>query len=446
MSRTQIGVRMRDSFWFLPAVYSVLALVGVSIVNGLDTWLIPLVEGSVPSFFFMEKSAAQSMYGSLITSLLTMTTISFSTIMVVLTTYTTQFSPRTLQDFMKSNITKHVLGVFSYGFVFTLVNLLLLGSEGDKQFIAPFLTVVVAIISLGFFILFIHHSSRFVQVNKLIGKIRTDASALIENTFRTKSYTEAAEWNEEEIQEWQQHAVYSVKSKHSGYLQGVDTANLLAFAKKHDILLAASFQMGDYIQKGAPVFYYWKKEREEGEEEELEDCTNYIMIGNERTDVQDIEFSIQKLVEIAVKAISTGINDPHTAVNCINRIGSLLADLGAVYEPIRYYADEDENLRFMMEPKKFEDYLYMSFYQVRLYGKKDLTVMDSVLESLYKIAIVHHGEVKEDTWTFAEYIIESTNVEEMHELDFKRFYETCKKLADECGKDLPFENVRQGSA
>ncbi|SDJ57729.1 DUF2254 domain-containing protein [Salimicrobium halophilum] len=444
MNKTQLGVRMRDSFWFLPAVYSLLALVVVSIVNGLDTLVVPLIQDHMPSFFFMEKSVAQTMYGSLITSILTMTTISFSTIMVVLTTYTTQFSPRTLQDFMKSKITKHVLGVFSYGFVFTLMNLLLLGSGDQKQFIAPFLTVIVAIISLGFFILFIHHSSRFVQVNNLIGKIRTDASTLIENTFQEKNYTEATEWDEKEIHEWQTYTPYAVKAKQSGYLQGIRTEGLLAFAKKHDILLVAAFQMGDYIQKGAPVFYYWKKEQGE-ENEGLEACTNYIVIGNERTDVQDIEFSIQKLVEIAVKAISTGINDPHTAVNCINRIGSLLADLASVYEPIRYYADDDENLRFMMEPKKFRDYLYKSFYQVRLYGKKDLTVMDAVLEALYKIAIVHHGQIKEDTWRFAEYIIESTNIEEMHELDFERFYETCKKLADECEKELPFESVRNGS-
>ncbi|MFC7061050.1 DUF2254 family protein [Halobacillus seohaensis] len=97
MNRTQVWVRIRDSFWFLPAVYSLLALIMVTIVNGLDTWLVPLIQDSMPFFFFMEKSVAQAMCGSLITSILTMTTISFSTILVVLTTYTTQFSPRTLQ-------------------------------------------------------------------------------------------------------------------------------------------------------------------------------------------------------------------------------------------------------------------------------------------------------------------------------------------------------------
>ncbi|SIS55510.1 DUF2254 domain-containing protein [Salimicrobium flavidum] len=440
MNTMQLWMKMRDSFWFLPTIYSLFALMAVTLANSLDNWLVPKITGDIPALFLVEKSTAQSLYGALVTSMLTMTTITFSTIMVVLTTYSTQFSPRTLQDFMKSRVTQHVLGVFSFGFVFTLINLLLLGKSGQKDFTGPFLTVLIAIICLGFFILFIHHSSRFLQVNNLIGKIRTDASVLIHNTFQEKNYTEAVEWNEEEIAQWKQYTPYAVKAKQSGYLQGVKIKGLLTFAKKHDLLLAAVFQSGDYIQKGAPIFYYWKRE-EASEEENIEACTGYILIGNERTDVQDIEFSIQKLVEIAVRAISPGINDPHTAVNCINRIGSLMSELAGVHQPFRYYADEDDNLRFMMEPKKFRDYLYKSFYQIRLYGKQDLTVMDAMLEALYKIAIVHHGHIKEETWNFAEYIMESTDIEEMHRLDYERFYDTCKKMADECGKELPIGNA-----
>ncbi|WP_239540156.1 DUF2254 domain-containing protein [Salimicrobium jeotgali] len=445
MNKMQFWMKMRDSFWFLPTVYSLLALVVVTITNTIDTFLVPVITDNVPATFFLSKSTASSMYGSLITSMLTMTTISFSTIMVVLTTYTTQFSPRTLQDFMKSRITQHVLGVFSFGFVFTLINLFLLGSSSKKEFLGPFFTVLVAIISLGFFILFIHHSSRFLQVNSLIGKIRGDASALIANTFREKEYKEAVEWDEQEIAKWEDKEPYVIKAKQSGYLQGIEIKSLLTYARNHDVLFAAVFRTGDYIQKGAPLFYYWEKNETE-EETDVEAATDYVLVGNERTDVQDIEFSIQKLVEIAVRAISPGINDPHTAVNCINRIGSLMAELASVHRPVRYYADQDDELRFMMEPKKFRDYLYKGFYQIRLYGKQDLTVMDAMLEGLYKIAIVHHGYIKEETWEFAKYIIESTDTDEMHEIDYDRFYETCKKMADECGKELPLERVTGGRA
>ncbi|MCA0972603.1 DUF2254 domain-containing protein [Halobacillus litoralis] len=433
MNREKMWVNIRDSFWFLPALYSAISILMVILTSALDVWVVPKIEESLPKVFFTEKSVAQTLYGSLITSILTMTTISFSTIMVVLTTYTTQFSPRTLQDFMRSRVTQHVLGVYSFGFVFSLINLLLLGSEKSQGLLSPFITVFISIVCLAFFIIFIHHSSRFVQVNNLIGKIRTDTSDVIAKTFDEKDYHENVEWNPAEIDQYKEREPSVITASESGYLQGIQIDGLLRAAKQQDLLLEATFQVGSYIQKGVPLFYYWEK----GEDAESpDDCLDYLLIGNERTDIQDIEFSIQKLVEIAVKAISPSINDPHTAVNCINRIGSLLSELAEVHKPIRYYADQDNHLRLIMEPKEFSDYLYKSFYQIRIYGKQDLTVMNGVLEALHNIAIVHKGTVKEDTWRFGKYMIESVDTNELNELDYERFYNHAKRLADECEEEM----------
>ncbi len=435
----RMWVKMRDSFWFLPTIYGLMALIAIILTILLDTWLVSNFQGHTFSQYFVEKSTARSLYSALITAVLTMTTISFSTIMVVLTKYSTQFSPRTLQDFMKSRVTQHVLGVFSFGFVFTLINLMWLGTSSQKEFLAAYLTVTIAIISLGFFILFIHHSSSFLQVNNLIGQIRNDTSFLIQNTFREKDFIEASEWDEDTVNQWKENAHNTVKANQSGYLQGLEIQGLIKFAKNNDILISSEYQVGDFVTKGTPVFYYWQRNQSD-EVEDMSYFLHYMLIGIERTNVQDIEFSIQKLVEIAVKSISPSINDPHTAVNSINRIGSLLTELASIHKPIRYYADQNDELRFIMEPKKFEDYLYRSFYQIRLYGKKDMTVMAALLEALYTIAITSEEHVKEDTWQFAKYVMDSTDTEELHELDFNRFYETCKKIADVCEEEPPIEN------
>lgn len=440
MNREKAWVSIRDSFWFLPALYGVVSIIMVSLTSALDVWVVPKIQESLPRLFFVEKSVAQTLYGSLITSILTMTTISFSTIMVVLTTYTTQFSPRTLQDFMRSRVTQHVLGVYSFGFVFALINLLLLGSDSSQGLLSPFLTVIVSIICLAFFIIFIHHSSRFVQVNNLIGKIRTGTSDVIQKTFQEKDFIERVNWDEEEIHEWKQISPSTVLASESGYLQGIQIENLLSFAKQHNLLLEANCQLGSYIQKGMPVFYYWQGDNKQ-EGGGVEACASYLLIGNERTDLQDIEFSIQKLVEIAVKAISPSINDPHTAVNCINRIGSLLTELAHVHKPIKYYADEDEQLRLIIEPKEYREYLYKSFYQIRIYGKKDLTVMNGVLEALYKISVVHGGKIQEDVWRFGQYIISSVDTGELNELDYERFYHQANKLAKECNEQLSLPSL-----
>ncbi|UOR10360.1 DUF2254 domain-containing protein [Halobacillus amylolyticus] len=436
MNREKAWVHIRDSFWFLPTIYSILAIICVSLVTMVDLWIIPKVQENIPAILLMNTSAAQTLYGSLITSILTMTTISFSTIMVVLTTYSTQFSPRTLQDFMKSRITQHVLGVFSFGFIFVIINLLLMGSEQSKELISPFVTVIVSIVCLAFFILFVHHSSRFVQVNNLIGTIRSSTSKVIKRTYEAMEYYTFSDWNEQVIKESKKKRKKIIYARESGYVQTVRIPALIEWASKKDILIEADFFVGSYIQKGMPVFYCWSDTRDEAG---LEGCHDYLLIGNERTDLQDIEFSLQKLVEIAVKAISPALNDPHTAVNCINRIGSLLAELGSVYKPNRYYADGDQELRFIMEPMAYEEYLYKSFYQIRIYGSKDISVMNGVLEALYKVAAVNDYSIKEGVWRFGVYMMKAVHTEQLDELDFKHFKHHAEKLADSCNETISFQ-------
>ncbi|MFD1019281.1 DUF2254 domain-containing protein [Thalassobacillus hwangdonensis] len=428
---TRMWVSMKDSFWFLPAVYGVISVLAVVLVTIVDFLLLPVIQNVVPDIVLTNQDIAKSLYSALITAILTMTTISFSTIMVVLTTYTTQFSPRTLQDFMKNRMTQHVLGVYSFSFIFALLNLLLLTEDKKRLMVSPFFTVVVSIVCLAFFILFIHHSSRFVQVNNLIGQIRYRTTKIIRGTFSKRDFQEKTEWDEEEITALKREDPQVILANETGYIQQLQLKNLIQWAKEEGAVLEAEFDIGDYIQEGMPIFKCWCSREMEAEEK----CQEYLLIGNERVDNQDIEFSIQKLVEISVKAISPSINDPHTAINCINRIGFLLSELGRHYVPNRYYACDDDQLRLIMEPKPFREYLYKSFYQIRIYGSDDISVMNGVLEALYKVATVNGEDVKEDVWSFSDYMREAFHVDP-NSLDYIYFKKQVEKLAAACNKTV----------
>ncbi|MCA0985082.1 DUF2254 domain-containing protein [Halobacillus yeomjeoni] len=432
MNKEKRAVSIRNSFWYIPALYGISSLLLVLMTSTLDFWLVSQFQESLPKILLTKKSVAQTLYGALITSILTMTTISFSTIMVVLTTYTTQFSPRTLQDFMKNRLTQHVLGVYVLGFIFSLINLLILGSD-RSGLLSPTLTVLLSIVCLAFFIIFIHHSSRFVQVNNLIGQIRKSGSSLIQSTFEEKDFYQSSTWDQNELDDLNEEEKRPVYAQRSGYLQAVRIESIIGWAKQNHMIIEANFQIGDYIQKGMPIFYCWYQN--DGEQSSIEECLAFIVIGNERTDEQDIEFSIQKLVEIAVKAISPSINDPHTAVNCINRIGSLLTELASVYQPIRYYSDEEEQLRFMMNPRLFRDYLFKSFYLIRIYGKHDLAVMTGVLEALYKLAATQDSTVKQEVWKFGETILNSIDRTEMDDWDIDFLEKQAEKLEEVCREE-----------
>ncbi|KGX89880.1 DUF2254 domain-containing protein [Pontibacillus marinus] len=434
-------IRIRDSYWFMPSIYSIFSIIAVAITTMVDVYYIQEVKRYIPELFLTTRSTAMSLYSALITSILTMTTISFSSIMVVLTTYSQQFSPRTLQDFMTDQVTQNVLGVYVFGFIFALLNLVLLTESKTKVLISPFFTVIVAIITLGFFVVFIHHSSRWVQVNNLIGKIQDETYRVIGKKFSEKSYGVYEQWDENEVKRIKNKERQIVKVQQSGYIQHVQFKSLIQWAMDQDVVIDIHFQVGDYVEAGTPLLsYYADKNKDEVNESSFR---KYIMIGKERTNLQDIEFAIQKLVEIALRAISPGINDPHTAINCINRIGSLLAELGQEYKAYRYYSDQEDELRVILEPKQYFEYLYKSFYQIRLYGKNDVSVMNGVLEALYKIAKVNDEKVREVIWDFTLYMIKAIEDEQYYSYDYELIKRMADQIAEVCEKDpdqIPLTN------
>lgn len=133
-----------------------------------------------------------------------------------------------------------------------------------------------------------------------------------------------------------------------------------------------------------------------------------------------------------MRAIAPSQNDPHTTINCINRIGVLLAELGEVYEHTPYLADKDDNLRVIHKPMSYDDYLYRSFYELRHYGKNDISIMYGILDVLYKIAVVSNDDIKEKMWQFHFYIMEVIHWDELSKLDQEHLQEVYGRLEKSC--------------
>ncbi|SHG28610.1 DUF2254 domain-containing protein [Ornithinibacillus halophilus] len=428
MNKFKFWIKIRDSFWFTPTVYGAFSIISVVVFHLIDEMILTDLEHRLPEILFIEEEIAKGLYTSLVTAILTMTTISFSVIMVVLTTYSSQFSPRTLQDFMQSKVTHHVLGVFSFGFIFALGNLVLLGMHDTM--VGPILMSIIAIVCLAFFIYFIHHASKWLQVSSLIQFIHVDSVKVIQNYSNKKDFGEYETWDEEEVKNITERSTHELLSKHSGYIQKIEWSMLVKWAKEKETVIVLKQEIGNYVTKGLPILSV----NEKIPVEQLETIEEWIIIGNERTDLEDIEFNIQKLVEIAVKAVSPSINDPDTAIDCINRIGSILSDLGKHYKNVGFLTDQEGQLRLIKRVKTFEDYLYKSFYQIVYYGKEDVSVCYGILEILYKIALSNNEELKRKVWAFHYYIVNSIAWDSLEEYDRRHLESMYDKLKQACGK------------
>nr|WP_252312475.1 DUF2254 family protein [Sinobaca sp. H24] len=126
---------------------------------------------------------------------------------------------------------------------------------------------------------------------------------------------------------------------------------------------------------------------------------------------------MQKIVEIALRAISPAINDPHTAANCINRIGALLSELSHVHTNDQYFTDDEGQLRLVMPVKPYKEYLYKSFYQIRLYGQNDISVMGACVEALTMLIKTGNHRVLQEVTSFSRYMEDAVAEEQLADWD-----------------------------
>jgi uncharacterized membrane protein len=413
--------QLRNSFGYLPAVYSVFAVLLALLTIYLDSWLEETgVHHNFPEIMLSDRELSQLIVSSLASSILTVTAIIFSTIMVVLTTYLSQYSPRTINNFLADQTTRRILAVFVSSFVYYLLVLLWMKTSKPLDYITiPSIAVLIGIINLGFFVYFIHHVGKFIQVINLIQQVTNNTILSIEKRYeefyQTNQHTNAP-WNEWETEEIKQRSSNHFLAQASGYIRQIQIKKIIVQAKLDGLIIKMEKQIGDYVDEESILFTYW--ESNSGDLVE----TAYIQffeIGYQRSNEQDIEFGIQKLSEIGLRAISPAINDPNTAITCIHRLGKILARLGRMNIATPQYYDDEKNLRLIVLQKSFEDYLYTSFYQLRQYSTGDISVIGATIDAFIIIAENNDDTIKTILWKFSKHILSGVEQEKLIEPDLQ---------------------------
>lgn len=405
MSVKMVIIRIRTSFWYLPALYGIIALILAIGSMFFDRYLANhSLYLYIPEVFLSDRSLAQTILSSLSASLLTMTTITFSSILVVLTTYLTQFSPRALQNFITDHHTQRVLGIFIGGFIYTIILLLILRkNDTGTLFIVPAFAIFVSIICLGMFVFFIHHVTSWIKVSNLIYNITTNTIHAISNLYIDETdYRAASPWEDWEYIELRTVIPFQLKSKKAGYVKYIEIDKMVTRATMDNCIIKIEQGLGKYVDETTTLLSFWNLD----DPSKSRNYLSLITITNEQEPVEDIEFGLQKVTEIALKAVSPAINDPYTAINCINHLANILSLLGQKHLEIPFYHDKNQYLRVIFEKPLFEDYLYECFYQIRHYAKEDVSVMASILKALTFISQNNSDYIKDVIWEFSFYIVE----------------------------------------
>lgn len=378
--------RIRSSFWFLP---SLMAMFAVALAFGmveLDQYLqhgdeLPALAWAYGGGAESASAVMQTIAGSMIT----IAGVVFSLTLVALSLASSQFGPRLLRNFMRDSTNQIVLGTFVATFLYCLLVLRAIRYSGDGPFV-PHLSVTLgvafALASLWVLIYFIHHVSVSIQADEIIARIAKEMAGSIERVF-PQQLGAASPAGVRPPPGFDSGAV-AVAADRDGYLQIINVDELLSLATDHDAVLEIQRRPGHYVVRGEPLIRLWPWQRID---RELACRVNSaFVLGTQRTPTQDFEYSLLQLVEVAVRALSPGINDPFTAIRCIDRLGSALCCLSQREMPSPYRMDGQQHLRIIAPTIGFSAMLDAAFNQIRQNARANAAVSIRLLEMLAIIA------------------------------------------------------------
>ena len=355
------------------------AIAGLSIEQ---SELVVSIKENVPYLFIQDYETARSILSTIIGGILSLTVFSFSMVMVVLSQASSNFSPRLLPGLISNSRNQIILGTYIGTLLYCLIVLISLGAYGvdsNSLGLTTMLAAILGMVCIGLFVYFIHGISTAIQIHNILDRIYKTCDSFLDSELSIKNTNKVAleiidtdGWSE-------------IKSDKSGYFREFDIDLLHESFKNSSNQIALLPYVNQHIWKGSSIM----KIKADVTEEERENLLFCINISNDRHEDDQGIGGLIKLMEIAVKAMSPGINDPGTAIDSINKIGGLLAKFlqfpnitsealaGRQCILIKHGIPASELLRILIQP-------------VRLYSKHDGSVLYELIRALQYVRQGHN--------------------------------------------------------
>lgn len=386
--------RVRDSLWFVPSVAvvvgTVLAVLAVQIPTPEATSELARVW-----LFGGGAAGARSMLSAIAGSLITVTGVVFSVTIVALQLASSQFTPRVLGSFMADRVNQGVLGVFIGTFTYTLLVLRTIRSEADdRELFVPHVAVTVAlvllIVSIAALIIYINHSARSIQASVILHRETDRTLGRVEVLFPERVGHPSHDQSDDPHDTTPPAGpARTVLASRSGYVQALHADSLWKVENAHRaqfITIRMDVAIGAFVFPGKQLATVWPADVVD----ERVECAvrAAFALGSERTIEQDVEFGLVVIADIALRALSPGINDPTTAMQCIDRLTEILAALGTRDRPSAARRSPDGTVRLLMPSPTFSQVVSIAFDQIRLFGAENPTIATRLLVSIGELGTV----------------------------------------------------------
>ena len=376
---------LRSSFWFLPGMIVAGAVMLAAIIISIDANAKLSFVEDWPLLFGAGADGARGLLSAVASSMITVAGVVFSITIVALSLTSSQYTSRVLRNFMRDRINQMVLGVFVGIFAYCLVVLRTIRG-GDEGAFVPSLAVmiglVLAFVGIAFLIYFIHHIALSIQAASIIAAVAAETMAAVEHIFpdrlgHSAESAEVGDKSRDEAKQW-----VTVHSQSTGYIESVDADALLSLAEELNCIVKMEQGIGEFTIKGTPLVSL--ADVSHVELDTIDAINALYVVSRQRTVQQDAAFGIRQIADVALKALSPGINDTTTAVMCTEYLAAILVQLASrdIPSPYRY---KDGQLRVIARVSSFESLLAESLDQIRQNAQGNVAVLKRQAELLETI-------------------------------------------------------------
>lgn len=368
-----------DLFWLRPA----LIVLGCIALAQLGIWLetahIAGYDASSPNQnwgYSGGAEGARALLSAVASSTIGVAGTTFSITIAALTLASGQMGPRLLRNFTRDARNQIVLGIFLGTFAYALMVLRTVRTVQESPFV-PHLAItgamVLALLSLATLVWFVHHIAASINVETVVDAVHRDLCSTVEARTRDSAgMTLPARLP----------TSGGLRTDGSGYLQAVDEDGLAAWAHEHHVIVALRVRPGDYVPSGFPVAFL-----SAGIEDAEAAIRRALTFGRRPAALQDLEYSIRQLVEIAVRALSPGINDPFTAGSVVDHLGDALCRVASRHLPTGAVAHDGEVV-LVVPVTDYDGLCDAMFHMIRQNAAGSVHVLARMLDVLTRVVEV----------------------------------------------------------
>ena len=318
LSPFEIVSKLNSSYWFVPLVVT-LAGVGLAVLLLLVDARVQLDQDG--AFAILRPSSAEGarvLLSAVIGAMITAISVTFSVTIVALTVAAQHFGPRVLNNFVRQTSAQVVLGTFLATFAYSVLALGGIrgaGPDADVPELAVSGAVVLVVLSIGALIYYVHHVSTTLQIGELAAAIVVDLrSSITRRDDATRGACDSARTSCPDVPP----EAAQVPAVESGYVQRIDYESIVELASARNAVVWIRREPGAFLIVGTPLALVHPPNA--CDEALVTALQRACIVGRDRTLWNDPEFAVKQLVEIALRALSPGVNEPFTALTCIDRL------------------------------------------------------------------------------------------------------------------------------